>query len=328
MERAQSQRVEWLFRPTGDEMSPAPVEIRTDGSRTRFERFQPSDGLHVYLTFAEIQTPVEIDAQRSTPEARLYSFIGLDGEMTIRLTDGASVTVGPRIAPIYVPPEGRGVIFMGPQPKLRHAGLSIVIDRVRQMLDGGSSGALADFLAGNGETRAVEVATTRRMRELAASLFSARLHGPLQLIFIEGVALQLFAIHAAAAGLIADRVPDPISADELHRIERARERLVANIAQPPSIATLATEAGLTTRALNAGFRTVYGGTVYEVLRDERLEHARIALELGGITLKEIASRVGYNHVSNFTSAFTRRYGSPPQRFRRSRGVVSGAALPD
>jgi AraC-like DNA-binding protein len=60
--------------------------------------------------------------------------------------------------------------------------------------------------------------------------------------------------------------------------------------------------------------------VYEVLRDERLEHARIAIEMGGLSVKDIASRVGYNHVSNFTSAFTRRYGSPPQRFRRSRAL--------
>lgn len=320
VERAQAKRVEWLFRPELNEPSPTPVEIRTEGSRTRFERFQPSDGLHVYLTFAEIQQSVEIDARRASPEPRLYSFVGLDGEMTIGFTDGASVTVGPRTAPIYVPADGSGVMSMGPQPKLRHAGFSIVLDRVRQMLDGGSSSLLADFLSGDGKTHSVEVATTRRMRELAGSLFTARLHGSLQLIFVEGVALQLFAVHAAAAGLIAEGAPDPLSADERHRIERARERLVADIAQPPSIAALAAEAGLTTRALNAGFRAVYGGSVYEVLRDERLEHARIAIELGGLTLKEIASRIGYNHVSNFTSAFTRRYGSPPQRFRRSRGV--------
>jgi AraC-like DNA-binding protein len=315
--------VEWLFRPEINVPSPAPVEIRTEGSRTRFERFQPSDGLHVYLTFAEIEKPVEIDAQRGTPQPRLYSFIGLDGEMAIEFTDGYSVTVSPKTAPIYVPADGRGVLRMAPQSKLRHAGLSIVLDRVRQMLDGGSSQALADFLAGNGRTRAVEVATTRRLRELAGSLFTARLHGPLQLVFVEGVALQLFAVHAAAAGLIAEGAPEPMSADERHRIERARERLVADMAHPPSIAALAAEAGLTTRALNAGFRAVYGGTVYEVLRDERLEHARIAIELGGLTLKEIAARVGYSHVTNFTSAFTRRYGSPPRRFRRSQGAGPG-----
>lgn len=320
MERAKARRVEWLFRPEVNEPSPTPVEIRTEGSRTRFERFQPSEYLHVYLTFADIQQAVEIDARRASPEPRLYSFVGLDGDMRIRFTDGASVVVNPRVAPIYVPADGRGVMSMEPHPKLRHAGFSIVLDRVRHMLDDGSSSVLADFLSGDGKTRAIEVATNRRMRELAGSLFTARLHGSLQLIFVEGVALQLFAIHAAAAGLIAEGAPNPLSVDERQRIERARERLVSDMAQPPSIAALAAEAGLTTRALNAGFRAVYGGTVYEVLRDERLEHARIAIELGGLTLKEIASRVGYNHVSNFTSAFTRRYGSPPQRFRRSRGA--------
>lgn len=318
----QSARVEWLFQPVDEAPASPAVEIRVDGSRTRFERFAPSRDINVFLTQAEIEKAVEIDAQRADPEPRLYSFVGLDGQMRVVLTDGVSVGVTPKQAPIYVPAEGRGVLEIEPQRKLRVAGFSIRIDRVREMLGDTPSALTADFLACDGRTKAVEVATPRRLRELALSLFTARLHGPLHLVFLEGVALQIFAVHAVAAGLIQEGPAEPLSNDARLGIERARERLVADMAHPPGIADLAVEAGLSIRALNAGFRALYGGSVYEVLRDERLEHARIAIEMGGLSVKDIATRVGYSHVSNFTSAFTRRYGSPPLRFRRSRASLA------
>ncbi len=42
------------------------------------------------------------------------------------------------------------------------------------------------------------------------------------------------------------------------------------------------------KALNAGFRELFGTTVFETLRNERLEHARIALENTDLSVKEIA----------------------------------------
>jgi AraC-like DNA-binding protein len=66
--------------------------------------------------------------------------------------------------------------------------------------------------------------------------------------------------------------------------------------------------------LNAGFRAVFGSTVFEALRNERLEHARLALETGGVSLEEAAFRVGYNHPTNFINAFSARYGASPGRY--------------
>jgi len=49
------------------------------------------------------------------------------------------------------------------------------------------------------------------------------------------------------------------------------------------------------------------------LRNERLDHARLAFHSGAVTLKEVSFRVGYNHVTNFINAFTQRYGAPPRQ---------------
>lgn len=58
----------------------------------------------------------------------------------------------------------------------------------------------------------------------------------------------------------------------------------------------------------------FGMTVFEMLRNEQLEHARIVLQSEAASLKEVSFRVGYNHVCNFVSAFTARYGAPPRQY--------------
>ena len=55
-------------------------------------------------------------------------------------------------------------------------------------------------------------------------------------------------------------------------------------------------------------------TAFDVLRNERLEHARLALQKGGLSIKAVTARVGYGHVGNFITAFASRYGEPPGRY--------------
>jgi AraC-like DNA-binding protein len=139
---------------------------------------------------------------------------------------------------------------------------------------------------------------------------------------MEGVLLQLLAAQAMAAGeppkLSRDRHPK-LSGRDQAAIRRAREMLLSDMRRPPSLADLAKAANLSERRLNSGFRQLYGATVFEVLRDERLEHARQALEADALSLKELSYRVGYNHVSSFVHAFRARYGAPPGQYSR-RGV--------
>ncbi len=44
----------------------------------------------------------------------------------------------------------------------------------------------------------------------------------------------------------------------------------------------------------------------------RLELARSLLRDGG-DIARVAAQVGYDHVSNFTTAYRRRFGTPPRR---------------
>jgi AraC-like DNA-binding protein len=160
------------------------------------------------------------------------------------------------------------------------------------------------------------VATRNRgvMRRLAGAAFGRSLNGPLRRLMVEGAVLQLFATQAAAAAPPAPPADNVLSRRERSLMSEALDRLLADMRRPPSLGELAESTGLSERRLNACFRKAFGATVFETLRNHRLEHGRLALEAGAQSLKEIAWRVGYNDVSNFVHAFRARYGAPPRRY--------------
>ena len=157
------------------------------------------------------------------------------------------------------------------------------------------------------------------MSAIAASLFETDLNGPLRRLLMEGGALHSSPCRPPRASRPATRSAATLPRRDLSPRDRsavreAHTRLLADMRAPPTLGELAEAVGLPERRLSAGFCLEFGTGPFEALRDHRLEHARQALEQGAAPLKEIAFRVGYNHVSNFVAAFRTRYGAPPRQF--------------
>jgi len=98
-----------------------------------------------------------------------------------------------------------------------------------------------------------------------------------------------------------------------------RDLLLSDLANPPSVETMAGQVGLSQRRLNSLFRDTFGVTVFEWLVAQRLDLSRDLLCDGDLTIKEIAHRLGYSHQNNFSKAFALRFGNPPGKFRRGPG---------
>src|SRR5262249_14332323 len=161
--------------------------------------------------------------------------------------------------------------------KFRSAGYNLCVKRVGRLFDDHVPDILHPLLARDTveATRCIAMPATRAIRSLAAGLFANGLNGPLRTLMMEGTVLQLLAAQAAAGARLktgARRLPD-----DRERIHAARARLLADMRDPPTLGALAAEFGMSEKRLNAGFRKVFGATVFETLRNERLEHARVAL---------------------------------------------------
>lgn len=83
-----------------------------------------------------------------------------------------------------------------------------------------------------------------------------------------------------------------------------------------TVAGLAEQATMSRSAFSAAFAKVLGKPPLQYLRERRMELACRYLRDPSLGLKEIASRVGYDSVSAFSTAFKRFAGVSPGAYRR------------
>lgn len=64
------------------------------------------------------------------------------------------------------------------------------------------------------------------------------------------------------------------------------------------------------------FKQATGTSLGRVLQERRLQRAAHLLATTNLSVKEIATAVGYEHTSSFTRAFERRFEQAPRSYRR------------
>ena len=288
--------VEWLLRESMDErtLRIGKHAVLDDGRwRATIERIEIGAGLRVFLTSAEIHHDITIEARDDRIDRWVGSQVTVDGRANIDFLDGEKINATVERALLFRPSGRRAAYSLTAGSTFRSAGYGLEVGRIRRLFDGVVPHVLRGLLEGQVEpSRIVAMKASRPMRRLASSLFADRLNGPLRALMMEGVVIQLLALQtAAAADHCLDQPQRALSERERRAVREARERLLTDMHRPPSLGELATAVGLTEKRLNAGFRSLYGGTVFKTLKNERLEHARIAFETSDAALKEVAFRV-------------------------------------
>jgi AraC-like DNA-binding protein len=114
-----------------------------------------------------------------------------------------------------------------------------------------------------------------------------------------------------------DDSPIKLRAKDKEAIKLARDILVLNLAEAPTIRELCTTVGLNRNKLHYGFREQFGMSPSQYLEDQRLERAYISLRDTGKLIYQIAADVGYMNQGSFSTAFKRKYGLTPKDARSS-----------
>lgn len=86
----------------------------------------------------------------------------------------------------------------------------------------------------------------------------------------------------------------------------------ANLDQALSVSHLAKFSAMSISSLQHKFKNSLGISVLSYIRRRRLNIAKQQLEAGLMSISEAAYNAGYRHPSNFTSAFKKAFGMPPQ----------------
>lgn len=154
---------------------------------------------------------------------------------------------------------------------------------------------------------------TPAMKRATCQLLNCDYQGITRYLYLESKALELIALK------LEQMTDQPeisnhyrlLKLQDIERIYHAREILLSNLEHPPSLLTLAHQVGLNDYKLKAGFRQVFGTTVFGYLRSLRMEQAHHLLSAQRMTVSEVARLVGYSSLSRFSSAFKQQFGICP-----------------
>lgn len=101
-------------------------------------------------------------------------------------------------------------------------------------------------------------------------------------------------------------------------IELARAHLRRNLAEPITVEDLARVAGYSRHHFSRRFKEKTGLPPVRYLQEARCEAAARLLTTGALSIKEIATRCGFDSSSYFCRVFQRATGVSPSEYRRSR----------
>lgn len=134
-------------------------------------------------------------------------------------------------------------------------------------------------------------------------------------LYFKGKAYELLSLYFNRTGEAdVEQCPFLINEDNVLKIRKAKEIILENMAEPPSLQNLADQVQLSLKKLKEGFKQLYGDSVYSFLLDHKMEVARKLLESGNHNVNEVGLRIGYSTSSHFIAAFKKKYGTTPKKY--------------
>lgn len=101
---------------------------------------------------------------------------------------------------------------------------------------------------------------------------------------------------------------------ERRQLESARTLLLEDLSTPPTIAALARAVGMNQCKLKAGFKMLFGSSIYALFQEERMNRAKQLL--AGHNVTETAVMLGYSNISHFSAAYRKQFGHLPSQTRQ------------
>jgi len=138
-------------------------------------------------------------------------------------------------------------------------------------------------------------------------------------IFIKGKVYELLSYYFSTTTTDNNSESCPYIANEetISKIKHAKQLIIKEMINPPSLSELAKEVGLNIKKLKSEFKEVYGVPVFTFLLNYKMELGKQLLLEQQLNVNEIALQLGYSTSSHFIAAFKRKYGITPKQFSKS-----------
>jgi len=156
------------------------------------------------------------------------------------------------------------------------------------------------------------------MAIVLTQLIHYNLNQSIKNLYFKGKAYELLSLYFnRSEDANIEHCPFLVDETNVIKIRKAKDIIIARMAEPPSLQELADEIGLNLKKLKEGFKQIYGDSVFSFLFDYKMEFARKLLESGEHNVNEVGLKVGYSTSSHFIAAFKKKYGTTPKKYLMS-----------
>jgi len=164
-------------------------------------------------------------------------------------------------------------------------------------------------------SKAIKSTTTHIKTKLCSyEIYNASNNTKLDTIFIQSKVLEILSYELQEFLCETKIKTEGIKYSEydLQALEKAKDILIQNMKNPPSIVELSRQVNLNEFKLKHGFKHFFKITPYNFLLDYKLHEAKQMLETGEMNVSEVAYEIGYKQVHGFSNSFFKKFGVRPK----------------
>lgn len=153
---------------------------------------------------------------------------------------------------------------------------------------------------------------TPEMENIVEAFFSNTYSGKTKMMFFRS---QITALLSHFFGQLALKQNEASKPQHREQLNKAKEILLENLDNPPSLSELSKAIGFNTTRLKKEFKAIFGVPVFKYLQNERLASAHKLISENEATVQEAAWQVGYDSLSSFSNAFAKKFGYRPSQIK-------------
>jgi AraC family transcriptional regulator, transcriptional activator of the genes for pyochelin and ferripyochelin receptors len=163
--------------------------------------------------------------------------------------------------------------------------------------------------------------TTPQMQTILQQILNCPYQALTRQLYLEAKVLELMALRLEdLQGSLTIDANITLKPQQIDSIYQARDILVSNFTNPPTLITLAQQVRLNDCTLKKGFQQIFGTTVFGYLHNYRMEQAKELLLDAKLTVNQVAQSVGYASRSAFMTAFRKKFGTSPSAYSQKNSV--------
>lgn len=218
---------------------------------------------------------------------------------------------------VYFKSEDMNILYNLP-PQAEMVAILISIEYFHSLfsIDGNMLINFSNFNSGKAIIEPKEISQSIKL--ILSQLISNQTNQTLRPIYIIGKVYELLSYYFSSSIENDDEHCPYITNEEtMSKIKQAKEIIIKDMNNPPSLAELSKLIGLNIKRLKTDFKEIYGVPVFTFLLNYKMEIAKNLLQEKQLNVNEISSHLGYSTSSHFIAAFKRKHGITPKQFAKT-----------